>query len=138
MEENANQEFLPAELLNKRENKPHPNTEYQAAIQKQKAKKSLSITALIAETVVFVVLLAGIYTENLHYRSTKQLSYVLTGKGSFQSGTYTGDLDFGYFSGDGKFQFQSGTLYEGQWQDNEMNGTGGLKIPGEGVYVETS
>ena len=50
------------------------------------------------------------------------------------TGVYTGETDFGIFTGDGTFAFASGEFYEGAWQNFQMEGTGKLSYPDSGTY----
>ena len=134
IERSVNQELQTIGTLEEKRNKPCPQKEYLREFQKQKKGKALSIVAIMTEVLLLLAMLTAISVENLHYRSVKQLSSLLSGKSSFSSGVYTGDLDFGYMSGKGTFQFRSGTLYSGEWQNNEMDGIGCLNVPEEGTY----
>lgn len=59
----------------------------------------------------------------------------LNGSVTTRIGTYTGELDFGVFRGEGIFLFNSGELYEGSWIDYQMEGHGTLKNIKEGTYT---
>lgn len=45
-----------------------------------------------------------------------------------------GETDFGYFSGEGKFSFKTGTEYTGEWNQNQLKGKGIWHTPNEGTY----
>lgn len=42
---------------------------------------------------------------------------------------YKGETDFGYFNGNGQFDFDTGSTYKGNWADNEISGVGKLNVP---------
>lgn len=108
-----------------------PEEEYKKVIKKSKGKLFLF---LLIEIMLGVLLCILIVSENLNYRVIKQIKNTLSGQIRFETGTYYGETDFGYFTGDGVFDFASGTEYNGQWSNNEMEGLGVLNIPSEGVY----
>lgn len=51
------------------------------------------------------------------------------------NGTYTGERIDGKKQGTGKYEWKDGTIYEGEFSNNEINGHGKLAIPGEGTYT---
>ena len=77
----------------------------------------------------------GINQNDLHNRVVNQLENNLKGENVFGTGTYTGETDFGYLVGQGTFKFNSGSIYEGQFANNQFEGLGTLKVPSEGTYV---
>lgn len=52
---------------------------------------------------------------------------------SLPNGEYTGGSVLGFLNGTGTFTFDTGEIYEGQWQYHEMSGQGTL-TSSEGVY----
>lgn len=71
---------------------------------------------------------------DLNKRVSREMQMDLTGKISLETGDYTGETDFGFFDGEGKYRFNSGTTYSGDWSNNEIEGVGVLKNPSEGQY----
>jgi hypothetical protein len=57
-----------------------------------------------------------------------------TGSIDFSTGEYEGETDFGYLFGDGKFSFKSGSVLDGEWKDNTLEGNGTYNVPSEGDY----
>lgn len=52
----------------------------------------------------------------------------------FESGTYSGETDFGVLSGTGSFRFVTGEYYVGSWTDDQIAGYGTISHPGTGEY----
>lgn len=52
------------------------------------------------------------------------------------NGTYTGNRENGKKSGTGTFKWNDGTVYEGEWKEDKINGKGKLTIPNKGTYEE--
>lgn len=50
------------------------------------------------------------------------------------NGTYTGNRENGKKSGTGTFKWNDGTVYEGEWKEDKINGKGKLTIPDKGTY----
>ena len=50
------------------------------------------------------------------------------------NGTYTGNRENGKKSGTGTFKWNDGTVYEGEWKEDKINGKGKLTIPNKGTY----
>ncbi|MBS4869024.1 MAG: hypothetical protein KHZ95_04910 [Eubacterium sp.] len=57
------------------------------------------------------------------------------GKVNLKTGVYKGETDFGYFNGNGQFDFDTGSTYKGNWADNEISGVGKLNVPSKGKYT---
>lgn len=72
--------------------------------------------------------------ENFPTRVDRESQMRQSGYIQLETGKYSGDTDFGYFDGTGKFSFASGNEYEGQWAENIISGEGTFKFPGEGEY----
>lgn len=111
-----------------------PFEEYSKEIRKRRAKIFLFILLLLVEFSLGAFLCSEIFTNDLHYRVTKQIENNLKSENKFAAGTYLGETDFGYFIGEGTFNFTSGTVFAGQWSNNKMNGLGELNVPSEGTY----
>lgn len=75
------------------------------------------------------------YQNDLNYRVFKHIEYNLTGKIHLKTGTYTGEVDFGYLTGKGIFNYKSSSTYNGEFLNNELSGIGKLNIPSKGEYV---
>lgn len=111
-----------------------PPEEYKKAVKKRRGRTFLFILFLLIELAVCMFFVEGLRKFDLHYRVTKELENSFTGQNQFTTGVYTGETDFGYFIGDGIFEYSAGSSYEGQWKDNYMHGIGVLNIPSEGKY----
>lgn len=114
--------------------KSSPLEEYKKAIKKQKNRFSLFLLFWVIEIAAAFFVVREIHRFDLHYRVTRELENSLWGQNRFSTGVYTGDTDFGYFIGDGTFAYSTGSLYEGEWDHNRMQGIGNLNIPSEGRY----
>ena len=53
------------------------------------------------------------------------------------NGKYTGERIDGKKEGSGKYEWNDGTIYEGQFLNDEINGQGKLTIPQQGTYEGT-
>ena len=111
-----------------------PAEEYKKALKNRKNKRLLFVLFLVVELVICGIFVNGIWEYDLHYRATRQLENTLTGQNRFSTGVYTGETDFGYFLGDATFEYRTGSIYKGQWDNNFMHGLGILNIPSEGKY----
>lgn len=89
---------------------------------------------VLAEALLLALCVSAISRNDLQTRSLREVEMELTGKINLNTGTYTGDTEFGWFDGDGDYAFRSGTTYSGDWEDNQIAGVGELKIPSEGEY----
>lgn len=117
------------------EDKQAPKDLYEQAIHKRNIIAVVSIVFLVAiEAALIGVLGWRMLTENFSERVVREFAIRSTGKLVFNSGTYIGDTDFGYFSGDGEFTFATGAVYIGEWDNNAINGIGVLNVPIEGTY----
>lgn len=110
------------------------------AYKKECEKRKKSLTTGIVITAVFELLvLAGVgyfaYLNNFHFRALYEFENILSGRITRESGVYVGSTDFGYFEGVGKFQFSTGTVYDGEWNENVMSGKGTLTLPDYGEYI---
>lgn len=109
--------------------------EYKSAIAQ---RKKLIVAGLAAVIIAEGAIGGGMFNVVQKYdfktRVLQEFEIRHSGKVRLKTGTYEGDTDFGYFTGDGSFNFASGTIYTGQWNDNLFEGTGELKIPSSGTY----
>ena len=133
-EKNGKKELAELSPANEQPTKMSPPEEYKKAMKKRKGRMALLSLLLVIEFVVALAFVGGVYEDDLHYRVTRELENSITGAVKFSSGVYTGDTDFGYFIGDGTFKYSTGSIYEGQWNDNYMHGVGTLNVPSEGKY----
>lgn len=112
-----------------------PEEEYQSAHDKRKkVRRTITVGLLISELII-----AGAFSQVLHKndiktRIAREHEIRKTGCIELASGIYKGATDFGYFSGDGNFIFNSGSEYAGNWEENGLKGHGVLQIPTEGKY----
>lgn len=112
-----------------------PLQEYNLSVDKRKHGLLLFLLLAVLECAICLAFVACINTFDLHYRVTKQIENSLFGKNHFSTGTYIGETDFGYFFGDGIFEYKSGSVYNGHWDNNQMQGLGALKVPNKGKYL---
>lgn len=95
---------------------------------------SLLSLVIISELAVVGLFSYENFQNDFHRRVYREFEVRSTGQIKLATGTYTGETDFGYFFGDGKFDFLSGTSYVGNWKENNISGEGILRIPIEGIY----
>lgn len=108
--------------------------ENSVVIQDYGKKKKFRICTVFIVIVCIVGIIVGIKTDFFR-KSCYELQNRLNNKIWLSTGIYVGDTDFGVFTGEGIFQFSSGTTYKGNWQNYEMEGFGTLSYPDEGEYV---
>lgn len=104
---------------------------------KSSVRKKLSILLvclLIIELTATGLFFSTVNQKNIQHRIFNELEMRMLKEITMETGTYTGETDFGYFSGDGTFEFKSGVVYSGTWKNNMLNGKGIIKIPAEGEY----
>jgi len=114
--------------------KTNPAEKYSQTMKEIKKKNKFIVVFFLIELVICSFFIINFNTYDLPYRVTREIENSLTGKNRFFTGSYTGDTDFGYFFGDGIFEYNTGTVYIGNWNDNYMQGKGSLNTPNEGVY----
>lgn len=118
------------------EEKTSPAEEYSRAMLRRRRISALSIAMLlIIELGIAGIFGYQVYKNNFHTRSLRELEIQTTGKINANTGVYSGETDFGYFFGDGIFDFNSGAVYDGKWSNNQLEGVGTLKVPSVGNYV---
>ncbi len=97
---------------------------------------TVAFMAVLILEVIVTVLFSGIIRKNdLQRRILREYEKRSTGSIRLKTGTYSGETDFGYFFGEGLFDFDSGAEYDGNWINNALTGRGELKVPIEGVYI---
>ncbi|MGF0008566.1 MORN repeat-containing protein [Eubacteriales bacterium SGI.150] len=112
-----------------------PESEYKQARFKRRIRSILGIIVLFfVEFGLANSLLYQILQNDLATRVTRETENRKTGTVQLTQGTYEGNTDFGYFIGKGTFSFTTGSLYNGDWENNQMKGVGTLKNPSEGEY----
>ena len=114
--------------------KMQPFEEYSQTVKIFKKKNRFIAIVFLIEFLIYSFFIMSIDAYDLHYRVTKEVENSITGENKFLTGVYTGETDFGYFIGDGTFEYKTGTVYVGTWKDNYMQGKGILNIPDEGIY----
>ena len=134
-------EKLSEEDMNKTENSNSvekvitPEEEYEKAL---KRRKKLSSWGLVLLTVAEIIVVGGLgqktQVDDLQRRVLREHEMRSSGQIQLTKGLYAGETDFGYFSGEGKFSFKTGTEYTGEWYQNKLKGKGTLHIPNEGTY----
>lgn len=123
------------EKLNQEVVKEAPIVEYEATVTRRKRIITLGLVIiLIAELVVAGIFSYEIWLNNFHTRVFREYEIRHSGQIELETGTYTGETDFGYFDGNGNYLFNSGAIYEGNWKNNTISGIGCLNVPVEGSY----
>ena len=117
------------------EEKKNPSEEYQDACIKRKRLAIIGFAGLLfLECIVSGGMVYEIFRNDLQNRVIKEYEIRTSGQIELAEGVYEGSTDFGYFFGQGKFVFSSGSEYEGTWERNQLQGKGILKVPFEGTY----
>ena len=99
---------------------------------KQKIRRKLVFLLVIFLLTAFLVI--GIYTR-FFIRGSYEIQKALNNEISIGSGSYSGETDFGVFSGQGTFMFGTGDQYIGEWSNYQFNGYGELQNPEVGHYT---
>lgn len=102
-----------------------------APAKKGKPIKGLILTGIVIAMAVCVY--AG-FEAQFFERAYYEIQNLTTQEVKVGTGVYTGETDFGIFTGNGTFTFTSGEFYEGAWQNFQMEGMGKLSHPGSGTY----
>jgi len=113
-----------------------PRERYIKAVNKRKKReqiKTFFVTAFELILISSVVVITLMY--NVPLRAVREVENNLRGSVSLATGRYFGDTDFGLLSGEGQFNFDSGSVYSGSWKDNAMEGPGSLVVPSSGNYI---
>lgn len=109
--------------------------EYSANRKTRRRKTAwVFIVFVLIQSILLSYCSNAIKDADLERRVHRELAMKLSGKIALKTGEYTGETDFGYFDGEGRFAFDSGTTYQGEWNDNEIEGVGILKVPSDGKY----
>ena len=112
-----------------------PEDEYRKARQKRKNKIIAGLVCVaIVEASVAGAFSYVINTHHIQKRVIREYEYQKNGFVSTTMGNYSGDMDFGLFDGTGEFIFDTGAVYTGEWENDQIQGLGNLKIPIEGTY----
>ena len=86
--------------------------------------------------IIFILagfLVIGIYSR-FFTRGYYEIQKALDNEIKISTGSYSGETDFGIFSGQGTFNFGTGEQYIGDWSDYQFNGYGELLHPDIGEY----
>lgn len=112
-----------------------PEEAYKKALRQ---RKKLLLWGLILLVAVEVTVAGGlgqrIQADDLQHRVLREHEIRSSGQIQLTKGLYAGETDFGYFSGEGQFIFETGAEYIGGWQQNQLKGHGILRVPSEGTY----
>lgn len=135
IEKNSNNESKNLPNQDVKQKTATPKAEHKKWIHKRRIMSLLFALLLLVEAAIVQILFNLVFADNLHNRVLLQIENQTTGHTRFETGIYTGETDFGYLTGEGTFEFVSGTTYTGHWYNNEMNGLGVLNIPNEGTYT---
>ena len=99
------------------------------------AKRKMQRGIFLVITAILAIALCAEMQIHMLERLYNELQNQLTQEVRLETGTYVGDTDFGIFTGEGIFTFESGEFYTGAWQNNQMEGNGQLSYPDIGQYV---
>lgn len=112
-----------------------PEEEHKKAVHYRKKLLAWGLVLLIViEGAGAVTLGQKIVSDNLQKRVSREYEIRSNEKIQLTKGFYSGETDFGYFSGQGNFTFENGGEYVGEWLDNQLSGYGDLHVPNEGNY----
>ncbi len=113
----------------------NPQELYQNSVRKRKRLRIfVLIVVLGAEILLGNYYVHIVHAHNFMERIAREYQIRTKGMILLETGTYTGETNFGYFFGNGVFLFKTGTEYSGEWEDNQLSGLGTLNVPSEGVY----
>lgn len=131
-QDNSNEQM---ELTNNSNLRELSATEKDRKASRKRHGKAWSVLLVTLIGAVFCSLLCGkVWTHDFRQRVLRHIEYIHNGMIELPTGIYTGQIDFGCFAGNGVFTYNTGSVYTGQWGKNHMQGTGVLKIPGEGTF----
>ena len=135
MDEVINRKENELEKLNQEVVKKAPHEEYETASTRRKRFTAVGVIfLLVVELTIGGFFSYEILLENFHIRVFREYEVRHSGQIQLATGVYSGETDFGYFDGEGKYIFNSGSVYEGSWKNNTINGKGNLNVPIEGNY----
>ena len=89
----------------------------------------IAIAAIALAALINTGVQSGFFTQ-----MSREIQRLFFGQIRIETGTYTGETDWGDFFGDGSFRFDSGEVYSGSWKDNQFTGDGILSYPDVGTY----
>lgn len=113
-----------------------PQEQHALTVKKQKNIFLFFIIGLILVEGAISGVLWNLSNKNdLNTRVLQEFQIRNLGKVNLKTGVYKGETDFGYFNGNGQFDFNTGSTYKGSWADNEISGVGKLNIPSKGKYT---
>lgn len=99
-----------------------------------KYSQKILVFLIVLEILIGSAFLHIINSNDLQNRVKREYEIKRTGMIKLTKGMYRGNTEFGYFTGEGVFSFNTGTVYSGVWNNNHLAGDGELKIPEEGNY----
>ena len=112
-----------------------PEMEYKKEQKRIKNRIAIGVLSILAVEAVTACFFTGTIAKNhIHKRVIREYQYQSDGKISLNAGTYTGDMDFGIFEGDGEFAFDTGSVYKGEWKNDNIEGLGVFETSSEGSY----
>ena len=128
------EEIRELEKNNLNRNKVSAEKIYISASKKRKRRIRLLLVLLFVIEFFAALYFTG-EIEGLDFKNriVREQQMRQSGKIELSTGTYTGETDFGNFSGQGKFSFITGAVYSGEWKDNQIAGQGILEVPDEGT-----
>ena len=114
---------------------PPEETYYKAKSKRTKQAVLGAVLLVVIELFAGITLLQLISQHKLHIRVFREIEMRTSGVIELSSGSFQGTTDFGYFFGEGEFKFSSGSVYNGNWANNQLSGIGQLVVPLEGKYT---
>lgn len=96
-----------------------PQEQHALTVKKQKNIFLFFIIGLILVEGAISGVLWNLSNKNdLNTRVLQEFQIRNLGKVNLKTGVYKGETDFGYFNGNGQFDFNTGSTYKGSWADN--------------------
>lgn len=89
---------------------------------------------LLCDILACSLLWTVINANDFAWRVYSEFQNSLFSRVCLTTGEYTGETDFGYFTGNGAFAYKSGASYTGTWDANELEGVGVFNDPSSGTY----
>lgn len=112
-----------------------PEELYRESYRRRNSQKTIENGVFIGyELAVLIIALVFFASQNILLRIKKEEEIRNTGFIQLETGKYSGQTDFGYFNGDGSFEFEDGSEITGSWEDNVLTGHGEEIIPQKGKY----
>lgn len=128
----VSEQFLVQERLN---TDKKPEELFLESNRKQYKKIRILGAIIIAfEMIALIIAFWFISSEKILLRINREYKIRNSHFIQLSTGRYTGQTDFGYFAGNGKFTFSDGSEVNGTWKNNVLTGQGREIIPEKGSY----